>query len=79
MVANVCHLVQFQELKQNFKTRSNNLFTKIMFLEDELNIEFKLVFKNILLGQTHISICFHPMVQEFQIMSTTTCDIMMDD
>jgi len=44
----------------------------------KLNLDFKLIFKNILLGQTHISICFHPMVQEFQIMSTT-CDIMMDD
>jgi hypothetical protein len=27
MVAHVCHLIQFQNLKQNFKTRSNNLFT----------------------------------------------------
>jgi hypothetical protein len=62
MVAHVCHLVQFQKLKQIFKTRSNNLFTKIMFLENELNIKFKLVFKNTLLGQTHVSICFHPMV-----------------
>lgn len=79
MVAHVCHLVQFQKFKQILKTRSDNLFTKIMFLENELNIEFKLVFKNIVLGQTHISICFHPMVQEFQIMSTTTCHIMMDD
>lgn len=35
MVAHVCHLVQFQKLKQIFKTRSNNLFTKIMFLENK--------------------------------------------
>jgi len=35
MVAHVCHLVQFQKLKQIFKTRNNNLFTKIMFLENE--------------------------------------------